>query len=99
MDSDKQTEAVRFDDFIEHAPALFDEAEAGKDITVERNGSLFRLSPLRARKPRRRRKLSADDPLWGIVGIGHSEGPADISTNKHKYLAEAAADQHNPTEP
>lgn len=98
MDSDKQTEAVRFDDFIEHAPALFDEAEAGKDITVERNGSLFRLSPLRARK-RRRRKLSTNDTLWGIVGIGHSKGPADVSTNKHKYLAEAVADRHDPTEP
>lgn len=93
MDTEKQAEAVRFDDFIEHAPALFDEAEAGRDITVERNGSLFRLSPLRPTR-RRRRKLSADDPLWDIVGLGRSEGPTDVSTNKHKYLAEAAADQH-----
>jgi hypothetical protein len=31
---------------------------------------------------------SADDPLWKLVGIGHS-GKGDISENKHKYLAEA----------
>jgi hypothetical protein len=31
---------------------------------------------------------SADDPLWKLIGIGHS-GTGDISENKHKYLAEA----------
>jgi hypothetical protein len=30
----------------------------------------------------------ADDPLWKLVGIGHS-GKGDISENKHTYLAEA----------
>ena len=44
-------------------------------------------------KPQRRvprgKPTSADDPLWSIVGIGRSDGPADVSTNKHQYLAEA----------
>jgi hypothetical protein len=31
---------------------------------------------------------SADDPLWKLIGIGHS-GKGDISENTHQYLAEA----------
>jgi hypothetical protein len=27
------------------------------------------------------------DPLWNLVGIGHS-GLGDVSANKHQYLAE-----------
>ena len=93
MATEKRGEVVRFDEFLTNAPAFFDEAKAGKDITVERNGALFRLAPVRART-RRRRGLTANDPLWDIVGMGHSEGPTDVSTNKRKYLAEAAADLH-----
>ena len=44
-------------------------------------------------KPQRRlprgKPTSADDPLWSIIGIGRSDGPTDVSANKHKYLAEA----------
>jgi hypothetical protein len=36
----------------------------------------------------RGKPTSADDPLWKLIGIGHS-GKGDISGNKHKYLAEA----------
>ena len=36
----------------------------------------------------RGKPTSADDPLWKLVGIGHS-GKGDISANKHKYLADA----------
>ena len=43
-----------------------------------------RRSPLRKGKP-----ITADDPLWQLIGIGRSEGPTDVSQNKHKYLAEA----------
>jgi excisionase family DNA binding protein len=32
---------------------------------------------------------SIDDPLWNIVGIGCSDEPNDVASNKHKYLAEA----------
>ena len=98
MDSEKQSEAVRFEDFVTNAPALFDEAEAGKDITVERNGALFRLAPVRPSR-RRRRRLSANDPLFDIVGIGRSHGPTDVSGNKRHYLSDAIADQHPAPQP
>ncbi len=52
------------------------------------------LAVLQPAKKRRRRSLkgrplSMDDPIWDIVGMGHSGGPGDVSTNKKKYLAEA----------
>jgi hypothetical protein len=46
------------------------------------------------RRVLRGRPTSADDPLWKLVGIGESEGPGDVSTNKYKYLADAYADLH-----
>jgi hypothetical protein len=36
----------------------------------------------------RGKPITADDPLWKLVGIGHS-GKGDISANKHTYLARA----------
>ncbi|MGD9892089.1 MAG: DUF433 domain-containing protein [Dehalococcoidia bacterium] len=47
-----------------------------------------RGQPTRSR--RGRRVLSADDPMFDLVGIGHSDGPGDVSANKHRYLAEAS---------
>ena len=48
------------------------------------------LSPIKpvAKRGVRGKPTSADDPLWKLVGIGHS-GKGDISANKHKYLADA----------
>jgi hypothetical protein len=45
------------------------------------------ITPM-AKKRVRGQPTSADDPLWKLVGIGHS-GKGDISENKHQYLAEA----------
>jgi excisionase family DNA binding protein len=33
--------------------------------------------------------LGPDDLFWDLVGKYSSEGPGDVSSNKHKYLAEA----------
>jgi hypothetical protein len=41
-----------------------------------------------ARRRARGKPTSADDPLWKLIGIGHS-GQSDISENTHTYLAEA----------
>ena len=41
-----------------------------------------------AKRSGRGQPTSANDPLWKLIGIGHS-GKGDISENKHKYLAEA----------
>jgi hypothetical protein len=48
------------------------------------------LTPITPVAKRRGRgePTSADDPLWKLIGIGHS-GKGDISENKHQYLAEA----------
>jgi excisionase family DNA binding protein len=49
--------------------------------------------PAQPGKRRSRRTLSRpftrEDPLWKIVGIGRSDGPNNVATNKHTYLAEA----------
>ena len=53
-------------------------------------------SDLESARPagRRSKVFTMDDPLWGLVGIGKSDGPGDISENKHHYLAEAYKDTH-----
>lgn len=38
--------------------------------------------------------FTLDDPLWGLVGIARSDGPGDVSANKHKYLADAYLESH-----
>lgn len=46
-------------------------------------------------KPKQRGKpTTAGDPLWTLVGIGHSGGRGDVSENKHKYLVDAYLDHH-----
>ena len=37
----------------------------------------------------RGKPFTIEDSLWNIVGIGHSQGPTDVSENKYRYLAEA----------
>jgi antitoxin (DNA-binding transcriptional repressor) of toxin-antitoxin stability system len=65
----------------------------GRPVAIQEDGEeIARIAP--ARPPRRRRALrgkpiTADDPIWKIVGMGRSEGPGDVSENKYKYLVEA----------
>ena len=42
------------------------------------------------------RPVTRNDSLFKIIGMFDSgpDGPTDVSTNKHKYLAEAYADLH-----
>lgn len=87
----EKPEPVQFDVFVAHAREYFDVVASGSDITVERDGDLVRLSPVRRIGKRSARHFSASDPLWDIVGIGHSEGPTDVSAHKHAYLADAKA--------
>jgi antitoxin (DNA-binding transcriptional repressor) of toxin-antitoxin stability system len=89
---------------ISDRPELFGIIEqvraTGEPCVLTRGGEeLAILAPVnaakRTRRPRRKTgTITADDPLWDIVGIGRSEGPGDISENKHRYLAEAYADLH-----
>lgn len=50
------------------------------------------LMPLAPAPPKRRTRgqvLTEQDPVFGLIGIGHSGGSGDVSANKHHYLAEA----------
>jgi hypothetical protein len=73
---------------------------SGKPCVLQRDGK--DVAVLSAVKPGRKRggplkppgATSLDDPLWEIVGMFNSDGPTDVASNKHKYLAEAYADLH-----
>ena len=57
-------------------------------ILVERDGRRYRMEPQRPAE-QQGRPFTMEDPFWKIVGIGASAGATDVSTNKHKYLADA----------
>jgi hypothetical protein len=59
-------------------------------ILQQESEDLAMLTPIKpvAKRGVRGKPTSTDDPLWKLVGIGHS-GKGDISENKHKYLADA----------
>ena len=59
-------------------------------ILREESEDVAMLTPLKPVTKRgvRGKPTTADDPLWKLVGIGHS-GKGDVSENKHKYLTEA----------
>jgi hypothetical protein len=55
----------------------------GQDVAV--------LIPLRRRStpPSKAKPVTADDPIFKLVGAGRSGIPGGISERKHEYLAEA----------
>jgi hypothetical protein len=59
-------------------------------VLQQEREDLAMLTPIKpvAKRSVRGKPTSGDDPLWKLVGIGHS-GSGDISENKHQYLAEA----------
>ena len=82
---------LQFDEFISDAPTVFDEvATSNEEVVIERGGKLFSIRRKKARKLRGKRQFSPDDSLFDMIGIGAS-GKHDISTEKHKYLADAIA--------
>lgn len=60
-------------------------------LLTEHGAAVAVISPARRRRARRAeaQPLTPEDSLWGIVGIIKDDVPADVSANKHKYLAEA----------
>jgi hypothetical protein len=59
-------------------------------ILQQESEDLALLTPIKpvAKRSARGKPTTADDPLWKLIGIGHS-GKGDISENKHQYLADA----------
>ena len=93
-------EYITLDQFIANAPAILDRIEAvGGRVIVEYDARLFALRPQKRSARRPRRHFSVEDPLFRIAGIGQSDGPSDVSSNKHKYLADAAANLHPDSSP
>lgn len=96
-----ESQPIPFDEFARHISTIFDDIEAqGSEVVVEREGKLFSLRPRRGRRaPAKPRHLMPNDALLDIIGLGgpgDPNGPTDVSANKHRYLAEAAADLHEP---
>ena len=60
-------------------------------ILQQDNEDVALLTPITpvAKRRARGKPTSADDPLWTLIGIGHS-GKGDISEHTHTYLAEAS---------
>jgi len=69
----------------------------GKGIRVPRESLDQFVKPVKRKAGKqpapvpRGRPTRADDALWNIIGMGRSDGPTDVSENKHKYLAQAYA--------
>lgn len=88
----QDTSPIQFEEFAANLSAVFDQvARQEEPITVERDGRLFVLRPKARRRARKPRHFSLADPLFDIVGTGRSTGPTDVSSNKHKYIADAIA--------
>jgi hypothetical protein len=74
---------------------LADEVRKTKKPRLLRRGDedVAMLVPAEPKESRRRvragRPLRKGDALSKIIGMIQSEGPTDVSSNKHKYLAEA----------
>ncbi|MHB8597507.1 MAG: hypothetical protein ACYDER_11935 [Ktedonobacteraceae bacterium] len=90
----QQIDPVQFDEFLSNADSIFAQIEQeGKGVLVEHDGTLFSVKMKRAKT--KKRAITSQDSLLHIVGLGASQGPTDTSTNKHRYLADAAGDTHN----
>jgi hypothetical protein len=89
----KEKEPKRID--ISSIPELLSMAQEVRStnesrILKQESEDLAMLTPITpvAKRSVRGKPTSADDPLWKLIGIGHS-GKGDISENKHQYLADA----------
>ena len=81
---------------VSHMPEtlkIAEEVSASSQPRVLRRDSVELAVIMPLPRPQKRsprgKVFTKDDPLMGLVGIGKSAGPGDVSENKHKYLAEA----------
>jgi excisionase family DNA binding protein len=70
--------------------------KVGRGVRIQREAVAQLLEPVMAgASESEEHALSAEgrfshtDSLWNIVGIAESDGPGDVSADKHKYLADA----------
>lgn len=78
--------------------SIAEEVRRTNEPRILKQGSedLAILAPINpwAKRRAKGKPVTKDDPLWKLVGIGHSGGPGDVSANKHKYLADAYLHHH-----
>ena len=92
----QQLEPVTFDEFLSNAASIFEQIERdGIDVLVEHDGALFSVQMKQPKTKKRSMAITSQDSILHIIGIGASQGSTDTSTNKHRYLADAAGDLHN----
>jgi hypothetical protein len=97
-------DTISYEEFVASVSDVFEQVASGRTVTVERNGTLFtlRTAPTQSGRRGKPRGLTPSEPLLEIIGLGgiiDDTGPTDVSTNKHKYFADAAADLHEPSSP
>lgn len=70
--------------------------KVGRGVRIQREAVTQLLEPVASGAPQTeddaqpaKGRFSHTDSLWNIVGIAASDGPGDVSGNKHKYLADA----------
>ena len=89
----QQLEPVTFDEFLSNAASIFAQIEQeGKGVLVEHDGALFSIEMKRPRAREGGRRITSQDSILHIIGIGASQGPTGTSTNKYRYLADAVGD-------
>jgi hypothetical protein len=88
-----EQKTIPFEEFATNLETILDQVEReGGEITVARGNAQFVVRrKARRSSGRKSHRITADDPLWDIVGIGRTEGPTDVSSNKYKYVADAIA--------
>jgi hypothetical protein len=91
---------------VSDSPELARVAESvrtqGKPLVLTRGSEelavLSPVAPTTGAKRRTRRASTGQKADWilGLIGLGSSEGPNDVSANKHQYLADAVYDESHP---
>ena len=79
--------------------ALTEEVENTQEERLLLRGgrTVARLSPVYDDDVPEGQPFTQDDPLWALVGAGQSEGPTDVASNKHAYLAQAIYEESHPS--
>src|SRR5688500_7436771 len=88
---------------ISHLPELVELAAAVRQTHQSRvltvgDEEVAVLAPVPTRK-RARRQSNPNAWLEPLIGAGSSEGPNDVSSNKHKYIADAVYQESHEATP
>ncbi len=93
---DSELQHIQLDEFVSHTREIFREIEMrGESVLIENGDQVFTLIPKKVENHHKKAHLSRSDGLFEIIGMGESEGPTDIASHKHDYIADAILDHPN----